>query len=120
MKRLALKFGERWNDPSMFHVRDVLRDIMDSPISHDELIKFVNEKSRRTNVIHIFNFLEEVSIAHKHHLVDRETLDAQFHGIVVGTWSKLSPWIGTIRKDRNDQRIWEDLESLYDLWKKTN
>lgn len=58
-KSLALQYGERWNKPDMYHVRNVLREIMDHPNdSADQLIKFVDENARRTNVIHIFNFLE--------------------------------------------------------------
>jgi hypothetical protein len=119
MRRLALRFGERWNDPAMYHVRNTLREVMDFQAkSQDELINLVNDPSKRTNVIHVFNFLEEIAVALKYQLVDSTIVSDQFCGIILAAWARLTPWIHVHRNERADQRIWDDLEALYATWKR--
>ncbi|WP_374371730.1 DUF4760 domain-containing protein [Dongia sp.] len=117
---LAMRYGERWNDPAMFHVRNTLRSVMEFEThSNDELINFVSDASRRTNVIHVVNFLEEISVSIRHGLVDTDLVKAQFCGIVIATWPKLLPWISQTRRVHHDNMMWDDLEKIYNVWKST-
>ena len=111
----VMQLGSRWNDPAMYHARDALREILDHDGSHDELTKLIDTK--RTNVIHILNFLEEIATAVKNEMADAALVKTQFSGVVVLTWSKVIPWIQSHRKKRGQPDIWEDLESVYDSWK---
>jgi len=113
--RTALDYGRRYNDPSMYQVRDVLREIMSSSGSQDQFITMVTE--RETNVIHILNFLEEIATCLQTGVADDTILRNQFEAIVVQSWRKLSPWIQRHRDIRRSQDLWEDLERLYQTWK---
>lgn len=114
IKRESLRFGERWNHPSMFHARDALRKVhRHHSTSDEELKKFV--ETEETNVMHIVNFIEEIGTACRHGVVDSDIMKEQFDDIVVTTWRKLFPWI---EKQRGpNEEIWEDFERLYDKWK---
>jgi hypothetical protein len=69
-KARGLLFGTRWNDPTMFHARDTFREILDrrNELVGGNLIDFVEE--RKTNVIHILNFFEEIGFSVENDLVD--------------------------------------------------
>jgi hypothetical protein len=114
-KRSAMHFGTRWNDPGMYPVRDVLREIMDHGGSQDQLIDIIEGK--RTHVVHVINFLEEIATAKAHGMSDDGLLRTQFSGVVAQTWSKVFPWVQVHRRRRNASDLWEDLEGLYNDWK---
>ena len=110
----ALEFGRRWNDPHMYQVRDMLREILDHTGSHDELIAVIREK--KTSVISILNFLEEIATASVTGHSDDELLHRQFSSVILNTWRKTSHWIQVHRSERGDTEIWEDLERVYGQW----
>lgn len=111
----AFSFGERWNDPAMYHARDTLREVLDHDGSHDQLVDVIEKK--RTNVIHVMNFLEEIGTAVRCRVADDEIAKMQFSFVVTSTWSKCLPWIHDHRRRRGQNALWEDLEALYDAWK---
>jgi len=116
MKQQALRFGERWNDPSMFHARDTLRALIRAhAVSADELQKEID--GRETNVIHVMNFLEEMATSCRYGVVDTNMMRDQFDYVVISTWEVLFPWIQKHRKTR-DGDVWEDVEKLYAAWKR--
>ena len=100
----------------MYHARDTLRELLDFIGTQDEFVKLV--ESKKTNVIHIVNFVEEIGHAKKLRLINHEIGKEQFDHIVCSTWVKLWPWITKHRHDRGNQKIWEEFEALYDAWKK--
>src|SRR5262249_55318035 len=114
-KRSAMQFGMRWNDPAMYHVRDILREVLDHQGGHDQLITIIEAK--RTNVVHVLNFLEEIATAIGHEMSDAGLLHAQFGGVVTRTWTKTYPWIQSHRTRRNSPKLWEHMEALYNDWK---
>ena len=75
-------------------------------------------EKKNTNVIHILNFLEEIATCHRLGICEDETLKDQFDAVVVATWRRLQPCINRHRSQRNSDDLWEDLETLYDSWKK--
>ena len=115
-KERALRYGERWNDPSLFYVRDVCRALFElRGKPQDEIIKLAEEK--KTNIIHLLNFLEEISFAIDRNLVDIDLVRGQFEGIVHSVWQLLLPWVTKFRTDQNRSKIWERLEALEKVWK---
>jgi cell division protein FtsB len=50
LKMAAMEYGHRWNDPSMYHVRDTLREVYKRHDAKEDLKKYIEE--RQTNVIH--------------------------------------------------------------------
>jgi hypothetical protein len=113
-KMLAFAFTSKWNDPAMFHVRDVVRELF--TLDHNSEQFDVAIRDRTTNVIHFLNFLEEVGIAIEKGNADPEILRDAFAGVVGTAWSKLQGWIGEMRRARNRQRIWVNVELLAGKW----
>jgi hypothetical protein len=115
LRREALRFGERWNNPAMSHARDILRGISDCKGKNpNELLVFIEQNE--TAVSHILNFVEEIATNCRHEVVDVEIMKRQFDFVVVDTWRSLVSWIHATR-DRHGDDIWEDSEWLYNLWK---
>jgi hypothetical protein len=117
LKQAAFRFGERWNDASMYHARDTLREIALRDKSQAELLEYI--KSNLTSVIHVLNFLEEIATSCRHEVVHKELMRNQFDFVVVNTWEILFPWIKQHRVERSSKSLWEDLENLYYGWKRT-
>jgi hypothetical protein len=117
LKQAAFRYGERWNDASMYHARDTLREIALRDKSQTELVDYI--KKNLTNVIHVLNFLEEIATACRHEVVKKELMKDQFDFVVVNTWEILFPWIKEHRVERGSKSIWEDLEKLYYGWKQS-
>jgi hypothetical protein len=116
LKQQALRFGERWNDPTMYHARDTLRSVRNAHTkSPEDLQKLIDGKE--TNVIHLMNFLEEIATSCRHEVVDRAIIKDQFDFIVINTWETLFPWISQHRK-KSSPDLWEDVEKLYGAWKR--
>ena len=99
----------------MHHARDTLREVVDHQGSHDDLMRIIDAK--RTSVIHVLNFLEEIGIACHRDMINQAAAKAQFEGVVLVTWRKTLPWVETHRRMRGRPDLWEDLERLYDTWK---
>lgn len=114
-KEAAMRFGERWNDPNMYHVREVCRNIFEKASEEDADLNKIIE-SRKTNVIHILNFFEELAIAIKYDTLDTEIVINQFGGIMKSAWSILEPWIVEYRKFRERPLMWVVLEELVNEW----
>ncbi len=115
LKQASIRFGERWNEASMFHARDTLRMIKKHhSASPEELNKFIEE--RETNVIHVINFFEEIGTACRHDIVVHEIMKEQFDDVVVDTWVILFTWIQKQRA--RNPAVLEDFEALYNKWKK--
>lgn len=110
----SMGYGERWNDPSMFHVRDVVRELFDRAQDAQRFKEHVTEK--KTNVTHFLNFLEEIAIAVNTGDSDETTLKRMFRGVVIDAWTKLGPWIEEQRRERNRPRGWIEMQELARRW----
>jgi hypothetical protein len=116
MRLFTLNFGTRYNDPTMYHIRDTVRELVVHGGTDGELLALVEKKS--TNVIHILNFLEEIGTCYRLGLCEEELIRDQFDAILVSIWSCLLPWIVQYRKLRKNDGIWQDVERLHKLWRK--
>lgn len=115
LRREALRFGERWNNPAMSNARDVLRGISDRKGKNpNDLLVYIEQNE--TAVSHIMNFVEEIATNCRHEVVDVDIMKRQFDFVVVDTWRSLVSWIIATREKHGDD-IWEDSEWLYNLWK---
>lgn len=110
----SLRYGERWNDPNMYHVRDVCRTLLDNAANGDIMEMIIDKE---TNVIHLLNFFEELGFAIEHGLVDQELLKQQFSGLMPVIWRILLPWIMDRRRKFNDDGLWEKVEFLNNQWR---
>jgi hypothetical protein len=114
LKQAAFRFGERWNDPSMYHARETVRAVCYVKRTEDELNDYLEKNP--TNVIHVVNFLEEIATSCKHGVIDQDVIRNQFDFVVTNTWETLYPWIKKHRTERRAEDIWEDLEGVYHDW----
>jgi hypothetical protein len=113
-KRLALEYAARWNDPSMFHVRDTVRELFGADHRSPEFVRSIEQ--RQTNVIHFLNFLEELALVLEKGDTDHDILKGVYVGVVCVAWTKLQHWITEFRRVRGRPRMWIGFEELARKW----
>ncbi len=101
----------------MQSARDTLREVMKHRSGRaEDLLRFIEQNE--TAVSHIMNFLEEMATCCRHQVVDVAIMKDQFDYVIVSVWDTLFVWIRKQRQETANFRIWEDTESLYDMWKR--
>ena len=110
----AFQFIARWNEPSLFHVRDAVRELLNGDPNSSEFAALLMSKA--TNVIHFLNFLEEPSIAIEKAGANPDVLHEAFRGIALTAWSRLQKWIVEQRRGRNTPKLWINVETLARKW----
>jgi hypothetical protein len=115
-KRAAFGYLERWNNPNMYHARDVLRDILREDRTEQQLKQFVSQ-GRETNVIHILNFMEEISTGCVSGVADEGVCRRTFDAIMIEAWTTLKPWVDDYRRHGHED-TWEDLEAVVRRWRR--
>jgi hypothetical protein len=113
-RALAFQFTSKWNDPEMFHMREVVRGLF--AMDHKDSCFQDHIKNKTTNVIHFLNFLEEVAIALEKGGADADILHEAFAGVVATAWSKLQPWVADFRTTRHRPKLWIYVENLANNW----
>jgi hypothetical protein len=91
-------------------------DKVDS-LETDGLIKMRTEH-RMAEINQVYSFFDEIGILLQMRLVDINLVEKLLHGHVTRTWEKLKPALEYGRKLRNDPRIAEGFEYLYNEMKK--
>ncbi|MET0483872.1 MAG: DUF4760 domain-containing protein [Aestuariivirgaceae bacterium] len=104
--RRALSFGQRWNEPAMFRVRDKFNTILRQHNEGRGPDAILEADADEMIVAQGLNFLEELAYAKEKGIVDGETARNQFEGIVIGVWQALAPWIDRRRELRRRPKIW--------------
>ena len=118
LEAAAAKFGERWTDASMFHLRKASQQIMDNRTNPAALQAAINEdKNLDLNVSNILNFLEELSVSVCKGRCDETIAKSLFCGIVLNTWHATEPWIRAERTRLGRGQLWTELENLYIRWR---
>ena len=97
-------------------MRDTYREVLELRGKTEDEIKELVE-NKKTNIIHLLNFLEEISFTVDQKLLDISLVRNQFEGIVISVWQLLGPWVVKRRSDRGRPKIWKQVEDLYDTWK---
>lgn len=114
----ARQFGSRWNDATIFHVRQQCQNLLDAKGNQDEVRKIIDASDNsKTNVKHLLNFLEELAVSLECGLCDEAVAKRLFCGIVVDLWHSVDFYVREHRTRRGRPKIWVDLEKLYDRWK---
>jgi hypothetical protein len=115
LRREALRFGEKWNDPGFAQARQTMQEIRKLREDTKELENFICKNE--IDVFHVVNLVEEMATCCRHEVVDSDLMKRQFDFVVFNTWECLSEWIKKERKKVGNSEIWEDLEWLYHTWK---
>jgi hypothetical protein len=83
----------------------------------DDLI-MMRAEHRMVEINLVYSFFDEVGVLLKMGLVDIDLVERLIHGHAIRTWEKLKPMFEYGRKLRNDPRIAEGFEYLYNEMKK--
>jgi hypothetical protein len=113
-KEMAFRLTAKWNDPTMFHVRDTIRALFVLDHKSEEFKASI--RAKETNVIHFLNFLEEVGIAIEKGGADPAVLKEAYGGVVLKAWGKLQDWVKDQRAEYGQPRIWIYVEDLAKKW----
>jgi hypothetical protein len=118
----AFEMMARWNSPDLFHSRFAW-----NKISHQfqqngagAVRTYLNDPANEndvTNIRHILNFIEEISIAVREDHADGPLLKRAFRSIVMRAHEALSDWISDHRRATARNDIWEEFEWLYSAWR---
>jgi len=115
LRREALRFGEKWNNPGFAQARQTMQEIRKHRSDTKALNRFIIENE--VAVLHVVNLVEEMATCCRSKLVDVDLMRRQFDFVIFSTWECLSDWIKDERKKDSNDNIWEDLEWLYHSWK---
>ena len=91
-------------------------DKVDS-LKTDDLVKMLAEH-RTAEMNQVGSLFDEIGNLLQMKLVDIDLAEKMFHGHVIRIWEKLKPVIEAGRKRRNDPKILEGFEYLYNEMKK--
>jgi hypothetical protein len=121
-KELAISYLNRWNTPEFFYTRKTYGVVFDkfrqsgAAAVKTYLLDPANA-GEASNVGHILNFWEEMAIAIHRGLADEELIFSAYRGTVVRSFNALSDWVEEERRLKGTQKLWEEAEQLYNIWK---
>jgi hypothetical protein len=116
----AFSLIARWNSPDLFHSRAACYKALDLHNKQKdagavtELLK--SDAQLALNARHVLNFLEELAIAVRIEHVDEELAARAFAGLVIRSYRAFNPWINEHRTAAQRQKLWSELEALYEKW----
>ena len=116
----ALEYIHRWTDPHFFHAKVNGRDIIQAlkGKTEDEQYAYVKqEPTRLANLIDVLNFFESMSIAIQKDIADDEIVKLFFRSILTEYWHGAEGFIKKRRAERNNARLAQEIEWLYERWK---
>jgi hypothetical protein len=115
----AFEFHRRWNDPTLAQIKANFRELIESGKAHipdhvEELIEA--DKAKRTAVVEVLNFFEELAIAVHTGVADNDTLARGFRAPLNTYHATLQPWIKQHRSSKKRPTMWIELDRLVERW----
>jgi len=109
----------RWNSPELFHSRADCHRVLDAFRSSGAagVSEALKAENVQMNIRHVLNFFEEVAIAVRTGHVDEELLANAFAGLIIRAYNALGAWITEHRRLTGRQKVWAELQWLYERWK---
>jgi hypothetical protein len=134
-KQSTINMIKEWNDHARAHIkflRHCYTDLSDFTwkLPEEELAKnlfnlevakmvFAGEtpedRDIRDRIISVFNYFEYVSTAYESGVVDRQSIEVSFKGVMLNTYSYFNPFLQIIRKQRKYEP-WLPLALLVSKW----
>ena len=117
-REIMFDYFKRWNDPQMFHTREVCRQVMNmqEKSENERKNELNNNNNLRVNIRSVLNFLEELALSVRLGRVDVDIAKRMFAGIVISVYHATEPWIRDQRNVRNRPQLWAELTWLYQEW----
>jgi hypothetical protein len=123
-RQTAERLIDRWNDPGMTPLRDIMREITEGQIDAATLMRSgKGEKlepeplAARSKVVGMLNFYEEVAIAVLVKSADEQILRRFFHAVTCQAFDNLEAWIKNERTFDNEPAYYNNFEDLVERWK---
>jgi hypothetical protein len=114
----AQRFGERWTDASMVHLRTQCQELIDNRDKPAEIRKLLEANTAmQTNVGNMLNFLEQLALSVRERRCDEVFAKRLFCGIVTNMWHATESWVKEQRAKRGRSQLWAELEFLYNCWR---
>lgn len=120
-KAAALEFNLRWLDPALFHAkkngRQIVKYFKDHPHVEEQKRYLDAEPVLLANLLDVLNIFEAMSIAVQMEMADEEILKRAFRSLVVEYWHVTGDFVKGRRAERQNARLFQDLEWLFNRWK---
>jgi hypothetical protein len=123
-RQTAERLIDRWTDPSMMPLKDIVREITEGHLDTAQLMRSgkgvkldQSALCARSKVIGMLNFYEEVAIAVRIKSADEDILQRFFRAVILQAFDNLEVWIRNERTIDNESRYYVELEQLVAKWK---
>ena len=123
-RQTAERLIDKWTDPGMTPLRDLVREITEGQTLTSTLMRTTkgailggDELQARSKVVGMLNFYEEVAIAVMERSADELMLRRFFRAVICQAFDNLESWIKNERTIDNEGRYYIYLEDLVERWK---
>jgi hypothetical protein len=114
----AARYGARWVDPAMYHMRKECIGIIDKRNTPDQVKKILQEnENQATNIRNALNFLEDMALSVNRGRCDEGIARDLFCGIVLNIWHATGPWVVAERVRLGRTQAYVQLENLFNRWR---
>lgn len=117
----ALRFAERWNDPNFADLKRQWRMLLverEKIKPAEQVVELLeNDVDKRSVVVDVLNFFEELAISVDSGLADEEMARRYFRTTAVQCFATWEPWVRAYRDKRVRHSTWKELETLTGEWK---
>ncbi len=106
----AFEFAHRWNDPNFAPLRAKWRKLLEEvEMQPDDRVWEIvhSDAEKKTIVVDVMNFYEEMAYAARSRVADPETLKKIFGSIVERYFSMMFPWLEKYRKEKHQPTAYE-------------
>lgn len=117
----TIDYISRWNHPDYSTMRATIRNVLKELESNRSktLVGYLKENSEEEqDIVTILNFLEEVSCLIRDEIIDKDTMEKFYRGIIIRVYKQLSRYIESSRDERDNPKLYEHLEWLSIEWKR--
>jgi hypothetical protein len=117
----TFSYIQRWNDPgfakqSVIGLMREMRSLNDEEKREHLLRRLKDEDSLKSELVCIFNFLEEMALGISEGVVDEQILKDFFRGIVVIYIDTFRPWLKQRATETGRDLVYTRFMGLYKTW----
>lgn len=119
-RQLALEFVHCWLNPSFYHAkksgREIIMHFRLTPNAEQQMAYLREEAPREANLADVLNLFEALAITLEMGLLEEDICKRFFKTIVAGYWHAVEPYIRKRRAERENPRLYQEMEWLARRW----
>ena len=119
-QEFSLHLIEKWNEPEFSKLVGDAATVLAKTEKESEAAKkrevIRNSPGGQRAVVSVLNHLEYVHIAIVCQAADEDVLRSFFRTIVAWCWHHTDTWIGDLRREERNDRIYQEFEALHKRW----